>query len=144
MTRRAGLDSPESKLPDLAPTELDVLKQLWQSGPSSVREIHDAIGPQRGWAYSTTKTTMDRLVSKGVLQRRSLHGAFVYEALISKPQGIARLVQDFARRVLETDAQEVVPLFTHSGSLSAEEVEELSRLLGTDSGTQSDGEGEQG
>ncbi len=69
------------------------------------------------------------MVRKGLLERRDFHGVFLYSAKISRPQGLARLVRDFAERVLELDHESVVPLFARSAALNPEEVEELSRLL---------------
>jgi len=116
-------------LPDLARSELDALKVLWSAGRLSAREVHDRLAGRLGWAYSTTRTVLDRMVRKGLLERRDFHGVFLYSAKISRPQGLARLVRDFAERVLELDHESVVPLFARSAALTPEEIEELSRLL---------------
>lgn len=114
----------------LSPSELEVMKELWDAGPSSIREIHDRIKTRSGWAYSTTKTVMDRMVGKEILKRSEFHGVFLYEPRISRAQGLAVLVRDFAERVLEVDSQAMVPLFAESGSMSPEELKELEGLLG--------------
>lgn len=119
----------QDQLPDLARSELDVLKVLWADGRLSAREVHDRLHELHGWAYSTTRTILDRMVKKRLLGRGSFHGVYLYSARISRPQGLARLVRDFAERVLELDYAAVVPLFARSDALSAAEVEELSRLL---------------
>ncbi len=119
-----------STLPQLAPAELEVMKTLWQTGASSAREIHARIAAQTGWAYSTTRTTIERLVRKGALAKRSLHGLHVYEARISRPQGVARLVRDFARQVLGLSHVPVAQLFSGSEALTPAELAELRALLG--------------
>lgn len=129
-------------LPDLARSELDVLKVLWSEGRLSAREVHDRLADLLGWAYSTTRTTLDRMVKKGLLARRDFHGLYLYAPRISRPQGLAHLVRDFAERVLELDHASVVPLFARSDALTAEEVEELSRLLGEAAESKPDGGGE--
>ena len=118
-----------SPSPDLSPTELDVLKELWRDGRSTVREVHEGLTPTHPRAYSTTKTIMDRMVAKGLLARKSFHGVFLYEPRISRPEGLVRMVRNFAERVLEANPETVIPLFARAGTLTEAELEELQRLL---------------
>jgi BlaI family transcriptional regulator, penicillinase repressor len=115
--------------PDLSPTELDVLKELWRDGRASVREVHEGLTPSHPRAYSTTKTIMDRMVGKGLLSRKDFHGVFLYEPRISRPQGLVQMVRSFAERVLEVDPGAVIPLFARAGTLTENELDELQRLL---------------
>lgn len=118
-----------NSLPDLSKAEYDILRLLWKSGRSTVREVHDQITHTTGWAYTTTKTMMDRMVKKDMLKREEFHGIFLYSPLISRPAGLAKLVKFFADRVLETDASTVVSMFAGSKTISPEELEELERLI---------------
>ena len=121
-------------LPQLTPTELDVMKILWDADGLSAREIHQRIGEFQDWAYSTTRTTIERMVRKGLVEKNSFHGLHVYRASVSRASGLARLVRDFAHQVLEGSHVPVVSLFADSGALSAQEIEELSLLLQETSG----------
>ncbi|MBD3384022.1 hypothetical protein GF407_03760, partial [candidate division KSB1 bacterium] len=89
----------------------------------------DQIFETTGWAYSTTKTMMDRMVKKGLLIRRRFHGIYLYRPLVSRPAGLVRMVQFFADRVLEMDYSTVVSMFARNKTLSPSEVDELLRLL---------------
>lgn len=117
------------KLVDLSRAEYDILRTLWKAGQLSVREVHDLLKITYNWAYTTTKTMMDRMVKKGLLSRESFHGIFVYKPLITRPAGLVRMVQFFADRVLEMDTGSVVSLFARSKTLTPEEIEELNALL---------------
>ena len=119
----------QNHLPELSRSGLDIMKILWQDGRSSAREVHDQLSAAYGWAYSTTKTIMDRMVKKGRLSRENFHGVFLYNPLISKPAGLAKLVRNFADNVLELDYGSVVSLFARSKALTTKEIEELQRLL---------------
>ena len=116
-------------LPDLTKAEFDIMKIIWKSGRLNVREVHDQIKDNFNWAYSTTKTTMDRMVKKRLLVREEYHGIFLYKPLISRPKGFARFIQFFSDQVLELDYGSVVSLFSRSKALSPEEIEELALLL---------------
>ncbi len=115
--------------PELSRSELDIMKILWKDGRSSAREVHDQLSAAYGWAYSTTKTIMDRMVKKGRLSRENFHGVFLYNPLISKPAGLAKLVRNFADNVLELDYGSVVSLFARSKALTAKEIDELQKIL---------------
>ena len=119
-----------TSLPDLSRTELQILNIIWKNKEGlSVREVHEQIIKTFKWAYSTTKTTMDRMVKKGLLRRESFHGVFLYQAEISKPAGLARLISFFMNDLLEMDQSALVSLFAQSKALSEEEVDELESLL---------------
>ena len=117
-------------LPDLSDSELDVMRALWKSDRLSAREVHDRVSPARGWAYSTTRTVLERMVEKGLVNKTSFHGIYLYRPRLSRAAGLARAVRDFADRVAEIGAAPVVSLLAGGESWSDEEVAELERLLG--------------
>ena len=120
----------QRELPDLSKAEYDILRILWKKkGEQTVREVHDELHPTYHWAYTTTKTMMDRMIAKGLLRRDSFHGVYVYTPVISRPAGLARIVQFFADRVLETDTSAVMAMFAKSRAISMEEIQELEQLL---------------
>src|SRR5690606_32527232 len=102
---------------------------LWKYKKFSVRETHDALSAENEWAYTTTKTVMDRMVKKDLLKRENFHGVFIYSPLISRPAGLARFVQYFADRVLETDYDSVVAMFANNKTISKSEIAELKEIL---------------
>ncbi len=121
-------DRPTS-LPALTRPELDVMKALWREGRLGAREVHDHVGTRHGWAYSTTRTTLERMVKKGLVAKASLHGLYVYTAAVSKARGLASMVRIFAEDVLEGDYAPVVSLFAQTDALSQDEIDELHAVL---------------
>ncbi len=106
------------------------MKVLWQAaGKLSAREVHERVAARQGWAYSTTRTTIERMVKKGLVEKRAFHGLHLYRPAISRAAGLARRVREFARQVLETSHGPVVSLFAESGALSEDEIAELEALL---------------
>lgn len=118
-----------NQLPQLNPTELEVMKILWDADGLSAREVHERLGDHMDWAYSTTRTTIERMVRKGLVTKSVFHGLHLYTAAVSRASGLARMVRDFARQVVETSHAPVVSLFADSGRLDQDEIDELSRLL---------------
>jgi predicted transcriptional regulator len=116
-------------LPQLGPFELEVMKVLWRRGRLSAREIHEQLTGRTGWALSTTRTVVERMVAKGLLTRAAFHGLHLYAAAISRPLGLAGLVKSFAEEVLELRRVPVAALFAESQVLTRDELEELRALL---------------
>lgn len=116
-------------LPDLNENELNIMKELWDKGKRSAREIHDAIGPAQDWSYSTTRTVLERMVKKGHLEKVDFHGLFLYQPAMSKVAGLARLVRNFAVQVFDSNLTPVVAMLSESNALSDSEIEDLKDLL---------------
>ena len=125
-----GAHERDRKLPQLAPAELDLMKVLWANGSLSAREVHERLSQRTGWAYSTTRTVIERLVRKGLLRKQDSHGLHVYAPAVSRPTGLAQLVRDFAEQVLELRDVPVAALFSESDALTPDELAELRTLLG--------------
>ncbi len=115
--------------PDLSRAEYDILRILWKEEQLSVREVHDALQSTYKWAYSTTKTMMDRMAKKNLLKREEFHHIFLYKPLITRPQGLMKWIEFFADRVLEMDRASAVALFARTKAITPDEIEELSDLL---------------
>ena len=129
MAKKASI---RNTLPELSKAEYDILRVLWKTGEQTVREVHDQLQITYGWAYTTTKTMMDRMVTKSLLNRKSFHGIYVYNPLITRPAGLARFIQFFADRVLEVEPSTVVAMFAKSKAINPDEIRELDQLLQDD------------
>lgn len=116
--------------PELSKAEYNVLHQLWRQSPMSVRELHDALDNQ--WAYTTTKTVMDRMVAKELLAREQVHGVNVYRPLIRRSQGVMQWIKFLADKVLELDRSEVLNMFAKKDLYTKEEMAEMRKLLEQD------------
>jgi predicted transcriptional regulator len=64
--------------------ELDILAALWKLGPSTVREVHEALGKDIG--YTTTLKQMQLMHEKGLLARSERFRSHVYEPGIPREQ----------------------------------------------------------
>ena len=119
----------QKEIPELSKAEYDILRILWKNGKQTVREVHNHLHETYKWAYTTTKTMMDRMTNKNLLKREEFHGIYLYTPMITRPVGLAKIVEFFADRVLEMDTGSVVSLFARSKTLTPEEVQELEQLI---------------
>ncbi|WP_444925476.1 BlaI/MecI/CopY family transcriptional regulator [Microbulbifer sp. TRSA002] len=112
-----------------SPSELALLKALWRREPLSARELHDRVGPELGWSYSSTRKTLDRMRDKSFVTQSEIHGIHVYSPAIEKVETLASYAKDFAERVLELDGPLPVSMFAGSKLMSDKDIEELQAVL---------------
>lgn len=117
-------------MPEPSDLELEVLKAFWRGGAMSAREAQGLIEPELGWSASTTRTVLERMVAKGLLVRRSVHGLAVYEARTGKVDVIGGVLNRL-RGLLEIDGRLPASAFAGSQILSDSEIQELEALLNT-------------
>ena len=110
-------------------SELTILKTLWSEAPLSAREIQERVGPRLDWSFSTTRTTLSRMVEKSLLQLDTKHGVRVYSPAESKARTLSGVMREFFDTVLEMKGPLPTAAFHDSKMLSEEEWLELDRLL---------------
>ena len=106
----------------LTALELDIMKAVWRRPPITVRDVQQAIRPQRKLAYTTVMTIMDRLYHKGFLTRRLQSRAHYYEPAIEyaavRDEAVEALIRNFfgsrekLREFLDDASDEFVPTAT--------------------------------
>lgn len=112
-----------------SPTELPILRQLWDQGPQSAGEIHKAISEDLDWSRSSTRKTVDRMVDKGLVSVSDVHGLKVYSASAKKVPTLAGLIRSFASDVLGLSGPLPVSTLVGSKILDESELAELEALL---------------
>jgi len=91
----------ESKRIFLTRQELKIMKIVWERGPSTVKDVWEAISKERPIAYSTVLTIMAILERKEVLTHDKSRHAFVYHPLISRGQITRNHVRDIVAQYFD-------------------------------------------
>ncbi len=79
-----------------SPLELQALKALWTLGSGTVADVRDALEPERELAYTTVLTLLDRLETKGAVQRRKKGRGYVYRPELSREAALERALERLA------------------------------------------------
>jgi predicted transcriptional regulator len=117
----------ETKLPTDA--ELGILRVLWERGPSTVREVHEAL--QDGTGYTTVLKLMQIMTEKGLVVRDESQRAHVYSAQATQQKTQRQLVTDLVDRAFGGSPAQLAMQALSSKKTSPEELAELRRLLDT-------------
>ncbi|HTV82730.1 MAG TPA: BlaI/MecI/CopY family transcriptional regulator [Acidobacteriaceae bacterium] len=120
--RKRSLPTP---LPSDA--ELDILAALWRLGPSTVRDVHEALGKDSG--YTTTLKQMQLMTEKGLLVRSERFRSHVYEACMAKEQTQKQIAADMLKRGFEGSAKNLVLGALAAQPASRQDLEEIRQIL---------------
>lgn len=110
-------------------SELEILRVLWTRGPSTVREVHEALSEQKSLGYTTVLKLLQIMTAKGTVRRNEEQRAHVYEACQPATETKRQLVGDVLQRVFEGSASELMIHALEGRRTSKKELEELRRLL---------------
>jgi predicted transcriptional regulator len=107
--------------------ELAILQVLWARGPSTVREVAEAMG--REGAYTTVLKLLQIMTEKRLVRRDESAQAHVYEAAYSEGHTQQQIVADLVARVFDGSAGKLVLQALASGRTSPEELAEIRKLI---------------
>jgi predicted transcriptional regulator len=110
-------------------SELQILHVLWERGPSTVREVHQALNEKRPIGYTSVLKLMQIMTAKGTLRRNEEQRAHVYEAVQPAEKTKRELALDVLQRVFDGSASQLMMHALADRKASKEEVDELRRLL---------------
>ncbi len=110
-------------------SELEILRVLWLRGPSTVREVHEALSEKKSLGYTTVLKLLQIMTTKGTVRRNETHRAHVYEACLPAEQTKRQIAGDMLQRVFEGSASQLMMHALAGSKASAEEISELRRLL---------------
>ncbi len=88
--------------------ELQILGVLWERGPSTVREVHNALEDDRDTGYSTTLKMMQIMTEKGLLLKDDNQRPQVYRPAMSQEQAQMQFVDDLILRVFGGAADKII------------------------------------
>ncbi len=134
MGTRSDEPAPDQFLGSL---EAAVMEAVWNLGESSVQDVLEAINDQRRrpLAYNTVMSVMARLAQeKGLLLRRRVGRAFVYDAAVSKDGFATFQAGLMAGELLDDYGSAAVAGFVRSVHDRPELRRELERLMGETDG----------
>lgn len=123
------------------PAELEVLKVLWERGPSTVRQVMETLNPRRERAYTSVMSLLNVMTDKGLLTRIPQGRAFLYEAAVARQQALGQAVEDLLGRVFEGSASSLVAHLLDQAEVSDEELTAIRRTIREYTRRQQAGEG---
>src|SRR5436309_7658912 len=113
----------------LGDLQLRIMKVLWEWERAGVAEVHEALGPDAGLAYTTVATMLRKMEGRGLVTHRSEGRRFLYRAAVS-PDAVTRsMADDIVERLFEGSLADLLSHLLSTREVSPAELRELERLI---------------
>ena len=113
----------------LTPAEWKVMRIVWQLKGCSARDVYQEAGRSLGWAPTTAKTVLRRLVEKGALTTMQVGNSYFYRPAGSAVGSLLAAADNLLENMLEGTTGLVLSHMVEKSTLSQEEMAKLRALL---------------
>jgi BlaI family penicillinase repressor len=94
-------------LPRPTEGELELLRILWDRGPSTVRDIHEQISSRRPLGYTSVLKILQIMADKGLVEREESGKAHIYRPAASQNETQNQLLRDISERLFAGSAAQL-------------------------------------
>ena len=116
-------------MPQPTDGELAILGILWDNGPSTVRQVNQAMNKTKATGYTTTLKLMQIMVEKGILVRDDSQFRHIYKPALSEEKTQKQLVGSLLERAFSGSAEKLVMRALSAKKVSAAELVKIRKML---------------
>jgi BlaI family penicillinase repressor len=120
---------PDESIEALTPAEWKVMKIVWKRKACAARDVYTEAGQSLGWAPTTAKSVLRRLVEKGHLTTTQVGNSFLYRPAESVVKSLLAAADSLLENVLEGTTGLVLSHLVDKSRLSDDELAKLRALL---------------
>jgi predicted transcriptional regulator len=120
----------QNRPPRLGELEKSLLEWLWCRDWVDVREAHAAHATPVRRSPNTIHSTLERLIRKGLVERRRVGRAFAYRAIVSREAFLERALEGAIEQLPGSDPKRLLAAFVDVAvRMDAAGLDELERLV---------------
>jgi BlaI family penicillinase repressor len=121
--------SEQAKLSaELTQAEWTIMKVVWENEPCAAGTVQEALANSKDWAYSTVKTTMDRMASKGFLKIQKIRNLQLFSSAISEVDAKRGEFRKMLKRAFDGALTPMMQFLIEHEGLSKAESAQLRKL----------------
>jgi len=113
---------------ELTEAEWAIMRAVWQHQPCAAGTVQEALATTKGWAYSTVKTTMDRMVRKGLLQTQQIRNLTLFSTTVDEVDAKRGEFYRMLKRAFDGALAPMMQFLVEHEGLSAEEARQLREI----------------
>ena len=113
----------------LGDLQLQIMQVLWQRGEAAVAHVHEALGGNNNFAYTTVGTMLRKMEARGLVAHREEGRTFVYRPKVAADTVSRSMADHLVDRLFEGRLTNAVNHLLSTREVSAEELRELQRLI---------------
>lgn len=110
-------------------SELEILQILWETGNSTVRDVHEILSRNKESGYTTTLKLMQIMHEKGLVSRDTSAKTHIYSAVASQQKTQQHLVSRLIDHAFNGSAARMVMQALGNHRSSKEEIEAIKKYL---------------
>jgi len=114
---------------ELFESEWVILQKVWELEPCAAPTVQEALQGEKGWAYTTVKTMMDRMVKKGLLKTEKIRNLYLYNSAVTQSQARKSEIARTLKRAFTATFTPMMQFLIESDQLSEEEYHHLEHLI---------------
>ncbi|MBN2590266.1 MAG: BlaI/MecI/CopY family transcriptional regulator [Sedimentisphaerales bacterium] len=114
---------------ELFDSEWAIMRIVWDRQPCAAPTVQEALQKEKGWAYTTVKTMMDRMVKKGLLKTKKIRNLYLYSSVLSEPQAQKGEIMKTLKRAFDGTLTPMMQFLIENDELSENEYKELEQLI---------------
>jgi BlaI family penicillinase repressor len=109
--------------------ELAILQKLWRDGPSTVRDVHEAVYAHTDTGYTSALKLMQNMLAKGLLTRVADTRQHVYAAAVFERPTLNRLVSGWIDSAFSGSSLALAMQALDARPVAAEELAQLKAMI---------------
>ncbi len=114
---------------ELTEGEWAIIQAVWENEPCAAPAVQEELEAQKSWTYSTVKTMMDRMVTKGLLKTERFRNLILYRSAITKIQAQKGEIMRTVKRAFDGALTPMMQFLLDNHKLSQKQLNELERLI---------------
>lgn len=114
---------------ELFESEWTILQKVWELEPCAAPTVQEALQSGKGWAYTTVKTMMDRMVKKGLLRTEKIRNLYLYRSAVTESQARKSEISRTLKRAFDGTFTPMMQFLMENEQLSEEEYCHLEQLI---------------
>ena len=121
---------PDKKVKqELTEAEWVIMQAVWEYEPCAAGTVQEALAKDKGWAYSTVKTTMDRMARKGLLEIKKVRNLQLFSSTINKTDARKGEFRRMLSRAFDGALGPMMQYLVENEPLSDKDLEQLRNLV---------------
>jgi len=114
---------------ELTEAEWIIMKVVWENEPCAAGTVQEALANSKAWAYSTVKTTMDRMANKGFLKIQKIRNLQLFSSVISEVDAKRGEFHKMLKRAFDGALTPMMQFLIEHEDLSKAESAQLRKLV---------------
>ena len=110
-------------------SEWSIMRVVWKLELCAAPTVQEELQEERGWAYTTIKTMMDRMVKKGLLKSQRMRNLYLYSAAVTQVQARRNEIMRAVKRAFDGTLTPMMQFLIENDELTENEYRQLEEMI---------------